>query len=328
MSACLAAASCTQTTALSEVPIRVGGSSTVFPITEAAATEFIKGTSGVRFEQSFSGTTAGFQRFCEGKLDIQNASRPIRADEDKACSARRVTYLELPIAYDGVTVIVHPGNTWAVSITVDELKRLWQPAAERSVLRWSQIRRDWPDREVHLVGPGKASGTFDFFTDVIVGTSGASRSDYAASEDDRIITDAVSNDELALGYVGYDHFEKHHTRLKGVPIDDGDDSIGVGPVEPSALNVRRGVYRPLSRTLFIYVNAESLLRPELDKFVTRYLRQAEAFTLRAGAIPLRAREYELVNRRFSLLTKGSAFIQADAIGANIERVLEGGAPGR
>ena len=174
-----------------------------------------------------------------------------------------------------------------------------------------------------------ASGTFDFFTDVIVGTSGASRSDYIASEGHRIITDAVSNDELALGYVGYDHFEKHRTRLKGVSIDDGDDSIGVGPVEPSALNVRRGVYRPLSRPLFIYVNAESLLRPELDKFVTRYLRQAEAFTGDSErAIPLRAREYSLVNRRFSLLTKGSAFIQADAIGANIERVLEGGAPGR
>ena len=189
-----------------------------------------------------------------------------------------------------------------------------------------QIRRDWPDREVHLVGPGKASGTFDFFTNVIVGTSGASRSDYVASEDDLIITDAVSNDELALGYVGYDHFEKHHTRLKGVPIDDGDDSIGIGPVEPSALNVRRGVYRPLSRPLFIYVNSESLLRPELDKFVARYLRQAEAFTARAGAIPLRAPEYELVNRRFSLLTKGSAFMQVDAIGANIERVLEGRVP--
>ncbi len=245
LSALLSMCACAQTDAVSGAPIRVDGSSTVFPITQAAAAEFLKGTPNAAIADAFSGTTAGFEKFCAGRTDIQNASRPIRAAEDAMCTAHQVVYLELPVVYDGITVVVHPSNTWATSMTIGELKVLWQSAATGKITRWQQVRAEWPDREIHLLGPGPKSGTFDFFSEVVAGRSGDSRSDYLASEDDSVIVNGVMGDALALGYVGYDHFERHRNGLKGVAIDDGDDSVGVGPVEPSALNVRRGVYRPL-----------------------------------------------------------------------------------
>jgi len=317
----LALASCSQTGASGESPIRVDGSSTVFPITEAAARDFLKGTPSARVSDAFSGTTAGFEKFCTGQIDVQNASRPIRAAEDEACRARGVTYLELPIAYDGITVIVNPQNTWAVAMTVDELKTLWAPAASGRIKTWKDVRAAWPDREIHLFGPGPKSGTFDFFTGAIVGKQDASRADYTASEDDHVIVNGVAADELALGYVGYDHFEKSRQRLRGVAIDDGDPAVGVGAIEPSALNVRRGVYRPLSRPLFIYVNMTSLARPDVEKFLTRYLRQADLYATSAGAIALRTSEYELVRARWMRRGTGSAFMTAGNVGANVERVL-------
>lgn len=317
----IALSSCSGTGASTDSPIRVDGSSTVFPITQAAAKDFLAGTPTARINDAFSGTTAGFEKFCTGQLDIQNASRPIRETEDAACRTRGVTYMELPIAYDGITVVVHPQNTWAESMTVDELKALWAPSATGRVMTWKAIRAAWPDREVHLFGPGPMSGTFDFFTGAIVGTQDASRTDYTASEDDDVIVNGVARDELALGYVGYDHFEKSRQRLKGVAIDDGDDSVGSGAIAPTALNVRRGVYQPLSRPLFIYVNVASLARPEVEKFLTRYLRQADLYASAAGAIGLRTPEYELVRARWRRREAGSVFMRADNVGANVELVL-------
>lgn len=317
----LALVSCSQTGASMSSPIRIDGSSTVFPITQAAARDFLKGNASVRVDEAFSGTTAGFEKFCAGQTDVQNASRPIRAVEDEACRGRGVSYLELPIAYDGITVIVHPRNAWAVSMTVNELKALWEPAASGRIKTWKDVRAAWPDREIHLFGPGPKSGTFDFFTGAIVGKQDASRSDYTASEDDHMIVEGVAADELALGYVGYDHFEKNRQRLRGVAIDDGDPAVGVGAIEPSALNVRRGVYLPLSRPLFMYANMASLARPEVEKFLTKYLRQADGYATSAGAIALRTSEYELVLARWTRRQAGSSFMTAGNVGANVERVL-------
>jgi phosphate transport system substrate-binding protein len=321
LASALAVTSCGPTGASTESPIRVDGSSTVFPITQAAAQDFLKGTPSARVADAFSGTTAGFEKFCTGQLDVQNASRPIRAAEDAACRTRRITYLELPIAYDGITVVVHPRNTWADAMTVDELRAIWAPAATGRATTWKHVRAGWPDREIHLFGPGPKSGTFDFFTGAIVGKQDASRTDYTASEDDNVIINGVAGDELALGYVGYDYFEKSRQRLKGVAIDDGDQAVGIGAIAPTALNVRRGVYRPLSRPLFIYVNLASVARPEVEKFLTRYLRQADMYATSAGAIGLRTPEYELVRARWMRRQAGSAFMAANNVGANVELVL-------
>jgi phosphate transport system substrate-binding protein len=211
-------------------------------------------------------------------------------------------------------------STWATALTVNELRAIWQPRGKGAATRWAQVRPGFPDRELHLFSPGAHSGTFDFFTEVIVGRPRESRTDFTASEDDTVIVDGVAGDPLALGYVGFDHFQKHRDRLRGVAVDDLDDTLGVGPVEPSALNVRRGVYRPLSRPLFIYVRVASLERDEVEKFVARYLRPADGFAAAAGAIPLRDAECQLVRSRLQRQETGSGFTGRSAAGANVGKV--------
>ncbi|MGB2716035.1 MAG: PstS family phosphate ABC transporter substrate-binding protein [Vicinamibacterales bacterium] len=292
--------------------ITVDGSSTVFPITEAVAEEFQRANPGTRVTVGTSGTGGGFQKFCRDETDISDASRPIKVTEADTCSKGNVQFIELPIAYDGLAVVVNPKNTWATSMTVAELKKLWEPAAQGKVTRWSQIRDGFPDREIHLFGAGVDSGTFDYFTEAIVGKEAQSRGDYTSSEDDNVIVQGVSGDELALGYFGYAYYEENKDKLKLVAIDDGDDKNGKGPIAPSPDTVKNGTYRPLSRPVFIYPKLKALDRPEVKSFVDFYLSKGMALIREVGYIPLTDHEYELVRSRLTARKTGSMFHGTDS----------------
>jgi phosphate transport system substrate-binding protein len=302
-------------------PVKIDGSSTVYPLTTAVAEEFKKAQPAARIEVRFSGTRAGFEQFCKGQTDLQDASRPIEPAEASACESAGVGYVELPIAHDAITIILHSGNTWASSMTTKELQKIWEPAAQGKVTRWRQVRADWPDEPLVLFGPGVRSGTFDFFTHAIVGTERASRTDYTASEDDDEIVNGVAGNPYALGYVGYVHYEHHRDKLKAAAIDDLDPDVGPGPIEPSPSSVRRGMYRPLSRPLFIYVNSKRLERPEVKAFVNFYTRNSEALASRSGSIPLNPRLYDLVQRRAASRVEGSLFLRPDAGTHSLDQLL-------
>ena len=292
--------------------IAIDGSSTVFPITEAVAEEFQRANAGTRVTVGTSGTGGGFQKFCRGELDVSNASRPIKAAESATCQQAGVQFIEVPIAYDGLAIVVNPKNTWAASMTVGELKKLWEPAAQGKVTRWNQVRADWPDREIHLFGAGVDSGTFDYFTEAIVGKEAQSRGDYTSSEDDNVIVQGVGNDELALGYFGYAYYEENKDKLKLVAVDDGDDANGKGPIAPSPETVKDGTYRPLSRPVFIYPKVASLDRPEVRSFVEFYLSKGLPLIREVGYIPLTDREYELVRNRVGARKAGSMYQGTDS----------------
>jgi phosphate transport system substrate-binding protein len=310
----LAVASCggRPSTGGSSQVITVDGSSTVFPATEAVAEEFQRANAGTRVTVGSSGTGGGFEKFCRGETDISDASRPIRASEIEKCKSANIDFIEIPIGYDGLAIVVHPNNTWATSMTVAELKKLWEPAAQGKVMRWNQIRESWPDREIHLFGAGVDSGTFDYFTEVIGGKSGASRGDYTSSEDDNVIVQGVGGDENALGYFGLAYYEANQGKLKLVPIDDGDDSNGKGPILPTADTVKNGTYRPLSRPIFIYPKVASLSRPEVNDFVNFYVTTGVPLIREVGYIPLTDREYELVRQRVTNRKTGTMYVGISA----------------
>ena len=287
--------------------IAVDGSSTVFPISEAVAEEFQKENPGTKVTVGLSGTGGGFQKFCRGETAVSNASRPISAAEIEACQAASITYIELPIAYDGLAVVVNPKNTWTTSMTVAELRKLWAPDAQGKVLRWNQVRDSWPNQEVHLFGAGVDSGTFDYFTEVINGKAKASRGDYTSSEDDNILVQGVSGDQYALGFMGLAYYEENKDKMKLVAIDDEQPENGAGPINPSAETVRNGTYRPLSRPIFIYVNTAALSRPEVQDFVEYYLEAGESLVSEVGYVPLTDAEQQLVRERFSEKTEGTIF---------------------
>lgn len=298
--------------------IRIDGSSTVFPVTEAVAEEFQRAHQGLRVTVGISGTGGGFQKFCRGEIDIADASRPIKASEAEACEQAGVQYIELPVAYDGIAVVVHPDNTWAASMTVAELKKLWEPAAQGKVTRWSHIREGWPDEEIHLFGAGVDSGTFDYFTEAIVGKAQQSRGDYTSSEDDNVIVQGVSGDPHALGYFGYAYYEENRDKLKLVAIDDADDTNGKGPVLPSPDTVKDGTYVPLSRPIFIYPAVTSLQRPEVKRFADFYLDAGVTLVREVGYIPLTDKEYGLVRARLASGRTGSMYAE----GSHTEMTLE------
>jgi len=262
--------------------IAIDGSSTVFPIAEAVAEEFQRANPSARVTVGTSGTGGGFQKFCRGETDLANASRPIKASEADTCRAAGIQFIEIPVAYDGLSVVVHPRNTWVTSMTTAELKRLWQPEAQGAVMKWSQIRPEWPDREIHLYGPGTDSGTFDYFTEAVMGKAQASRGDYTASEDDNVLVQGVSGDEGALGYFGFAYYEENRDKLKLVAIDDGKADNGAGPIAPSSETVRNGTYAPLSRPMFMYVNTAKLARPEVTAFVQFLLAQGPTLVTDVG----------------------------------------------
>ncbi|MGE3508745.1 MAG: PstS family phosphate ABC transporter substrate-binding protein [Vicinamibacterales bacterium] len=291
--------------------IRVDGSSTVFPVTEAVAEEFQRAHPGTRVTVGISGTGGGFQKFCRDEIDVADASRPISPTEVEACGQAGVEFIELPVAYDGLAVVVNPKNTWATSMTVAELKRVWEPAAQGKVTRWSQIRDGWPDREIHLFGPGVDSGTFDYFTEAIMGKTDQSRGDYTSSEDDNVIVQGIAGDEYALGYFGFAYYEENQDKLKLVAVDDGNEANGPGPLLPSPETVTNGTYAPLSRPIFIYAKVTALQRPEVKAFVDYYLTGAP-LVREVGYIPLADKEYELVRTRFSAQKTGTMYHGTDS----------------
>ena len=247
--------------------IEIDGSSTVGPLTTAAAEEFRGVQPGVNVTVGISGTGGGFERFCAGETDISNASRPIDEEEEvPVCEEAGVEYTEFQVGVDALTVVVNPENDWATCLTVDQLKTMWEPKAEGKITNWNQVDPSFPDQALALAGPGTDSGTFDYFTDEINGEEGASRSDYTASEDDNVTVQAVAGDPGALGYLGFTYFEENMDSLKAVEIDGGD-----GCVAPSVEAARDGTYVPLSRPLFIYAKNESLARPEVYGFVEFFL---------------------------------------------------------
>ncbi len=301
--------------------IQVDGSSTVFPISEAVAEEFQKANPNVRVTVGISGTGGGFQKFCRGETDISDASRPIRPAEIEACQKAGIEYIELPIAYDGLAVVVNPKNAWAETITVDELKTLWSPEAQGKVLRWNQVRPSWPNREIRLFGAGVDSGTYDYFTEAVVGKEGASRGDFTSSEDDNVLVQGVSSDELALGFIPFAYVEQNQGKLKLVPVEDGKADNGAGPISPSAETVRNGTYQPLSRPLFIYVARKAADKPEVQRFVDAFFTSAE-LVREVGYVELTPQIYELAKKHFVERRVGTAFGEGGSqVGMTLEKLL-------
>ena len=301
--------------------VSLDGSSTVFPISEAVAEEFQKANPETRVTVGISGTGGGFQKFCRGEIDIADASRPISATEVAACEKSGIQYVELPIAYDGIAIAVNPKNNWASQITTAELKTLWGPEAQGKVKTWSQIRKGWPNREVHLFGAGVDSGTYDYFTEAINGKAKASRGDFTSSEDDNVLVQGIGNDELALGFVPFAYFEENAAKLKLVPVDDGKPDNGEGAIAPSPETIRTGTYQPLSRPVFIYVSAKAAARPEVQKFVEFYLKNAEQLVREVNYVGLGDSAYAMVNDRFGKRTTGSVFSGANTVGVTIDQLL-------
>jgi phosphate transport system substrate-binding protein len=301
--------------------VTLDGSSTVFPISEAVAEEFQKAEKGVNVTVGISGTGGGFQKFCRSEIDISDASRPISASEVEACRKSGVEYVELPIAYDGIAIAVSPKATWVDKITAAELKTLWAPEAQNKVTKWSQVRKGWPDREIHLFGAGVDSGTYDYFTEAINGKAKASRGDFTSSEDDNVLIQGISNDELALGFVPFAYYEGNKDKLKLVPVDDEKADNGAGPITPDPQTIRIGTYQPLSRPVFIYVSKKAAERPEVQKFVEFYLKNSETLVREVNYVGLGDAAYALVADRFAKRTPGSVFSGQNTVGVTIDQLL-------
>lgn len=278
--------------------IEIDGSSTVYPVTEAIAEEFRREAPDVRVTVGVSGTGGGMKQFSRGEIDIVNASRSINEGESAVAKENNISFIELPVAYDGLTVVVHPENDWVKEVTLAELKKIWEPSAQGTITHWNQIRPEWPNEEIHLYGPGVESGTYDYFTEAIVGKSHSSRGDYTASEDDNVLVQGVATDPYALGFFGYAYYEENQDKLKAVAVDDQNESNGQGAILPSRETVKEGTYAPLSRPLFIYVNSNAAKRPEVVEFVNFYLDNAPVLSEEVGYIQLPKEKYEEQKARF------------------------------
>lgn len=298
--------------------IKIDGSSTVYPITEAVAEEFqiqkkTKVTVGI------SGTGGGFKKFCRGETDIQNASRPILQKEIDICKEAGIQFIELPIAYDGLTVVVNKSNDFVKSLSVEELKKMWEPAAQGKVKTWNQINPAFPATPLKLFGAGSDSGTFDYFTEAIVGKAKSSRGDYTASEDDNVVVQGVAGDKGSLGYFGFAYFEENQDKLKAVPIVA---KKGAPAVMPSFESVKNGTYQPLARPIFIYVNATAAaFKPEVKAFIDFYLANAPTLVKEVKYIPLPANEYAAVTKHWKALKPGTGFDGVPEVGVKIEELL-------
>ena len=291
ISALLLTTSCTRLFAQAGV-IAIDGSSTVYPIMKLAGEAFEEKTEGnAKVSVAFSGTTGGFRKFVRGEIDIADASRPILKAEMQEARDQKIAYIEIPIAYDALTIAVHPENTWADSIKVSELKKLWEAEAEGKILKWNQIRPEWPDAEIKLYGAGQDSGTFDYFSEVVVGKMGGLRRDYTGSEDDTELVRGIKGDKYALGYIPYAYFSDAEDGLKALAIEWDYDAMSgrevkSAPVLPSNKAVSQGYYIPFARPLFVYVNAASLDKPTVRDFLDFFLKDAGTYVRKVNYLPL------------------------------------------
>ena len=297
--------------------IKIDGSSTVFPIMEAVAEEFQIAKRGkVRVTVGIAGTGGGFKKFCRGETDIANASRPILAEEIAACKAAGIKYIELPVAFDALTVVVNPKNTWARTLTVAELKRIWEPAAQGRIKRWNQVRAGFPNQPIQLFGPGADSGTFDYFTEAVNGKAKLTRADYTASEDDNTLVQGVENNVNALGYFGYAYYVNQKDKMTAVAIQSGK-----GAVLPSEANVINGTYTPLSRPLFIYVRDTAAARGEVAELVKFMLTKGAPLVREVGYVALPPAAYAAAQKHFDTRRVGSVFGGKPEVGITIEELL-------
>jgi len=304
--------------AASDATIRIDGSSTVFPIGEAFAEEF-QGLKqrAVRITVGISGTGGGFKKFCRGETDIQNASRPIVTEEMAQCAAAGIRYFELPIAFDAITVAISPENEWLSSITVEQLRTMWSPDAQGKITRWNQVNPTWPDEAFALFGAGSDSGTFDYFTEAIVGKARTSRGDYTASEDDNVLVQGIETNRNALGYIPFSYYAPHTDRLKALAIGSGDQAV-----LPSLENVTNGSYQPLSRPLFLYVSEQAAERAEVREFVEFALKQGVPLIEEVYYLPLSPEAYAKAWENFTGGKLGTAFGGTPEVGLRVEEILE------
>jgi phosphate transport system substrate-binding protein len=277
-----------------EGEIKIDGSSTVYPITEAVAEEFRKEQPHVKVTVGVSGTGGGFKKFGRGEIDINDASRPIKSKEDSICQAGNIKFVQLKVAFDGLAIVVSKENTWAENLTVAELKKIWEPEAQGKITKWNQIRAEWPAEEFHLYGPGVASGTYDYFTEAIVGKSGSSRGDFTASEDDNVLVQGVAGDKNGIAFFGLAYYEENKEKLKLVGVDNGK-----GAVLPTIATIKDGTYNPLARPIFIYVTDTAAKRAEVVSFITFYLTNAPTLVSDVGYIPLSSTEYDREKSKFN-----------------------------
>ena len=299
--------------------VKIDGSSTVFPITEAVAEEFQKAKKGAtKVTVGISGTGGGFKKFCRGETDISNASRPITKSEMADCEKAGVKYLEMPVAFDALSVVVNPKNTWLKEITIDELKKIWEPAAQGKITRWNQVSPAWPDRAIKLFGAGADSGTFDYFTEAVTGKSKSSRGDFTASEDDNVLVTGVSRDVDALGFFGFAYYSENRDKLRSLPISwKGGKAVG-----PSMESVLDGTYQPLSRPIFIYVKADSVKRPEVREFVEFFNKNGSGLVKEVKYVPLPAAAYTYNLDTLNKMRVGTKFGGENMVGVTIEQLMK------
>ncbi len=297
--------------------VKIDGSSTVYPITEAVAEDFQKlKKNAVKVTVGISGTGGGFKKFCRGEIDISDASRPILKKEMEVCKESGVQYIELPVAFDALTVVVNP-KSFLKEITVEQMKAMWEPAAQGKVTRWNQINPAWPDAPIKLFGPGADSGTFDYFTEAVVGKAKSSRGDYTASEDDNVLVQGISRDVNAIGYFGYAYYAENTAKLKAVPVVEKTGKPAVAPSEKTVID---GTYQPLSRPIFIYVNLKSLDKPEVKEFVEFYMKEGAKLAKEVKYVPLPAKAYTVNLEHVAKKKVGTVFGGNAEVGITIEEL--------
>ena len=298
--------------------VTIDGSSTVYPITEAVAEEFQKET-GIKVTVGVSGTGGGFKKFCRGETVISDASRPIQAKEMKACEEKGISFIEIPVAFDALTVVVNKNNDWAEELSPADLKKMWEPNAQGKVMSWNQVREGMPNTPLKLYGPGADSGTFDYFTEAIIEKSKSIRGDFTASEDDNVLVQGVAGDKGGIGYFGLAYYIENKDKLKAVKIKNKDGKF----ITPSIEAVMNGSYNPLSRPLFIYLNAtKAAFDPKVKKFVEFYLKNAGKLSKEVGYVPFNKDEYAAIEKHYKTLKTGTAFKSGPAIGLSVKEILE------
>ena len=303
--------------ASAQAVIKIDGSSTVYPITKTVADKFqIAKKNAVSVTVNISGSGGGFKKFCRGEIDIVNASRPILKNEIKDCKDSRVQFIEIPVAFDALTVAVNPENTWSTTMTIAELKKIWEPAAQGKITKWNQINPAWPDESFKLYGADADSGTFDYFTEAIVGKIKSSRNDFTESEDDNVLVEGVASNKNGLGFFGFAYYIENQTKVTAVAINNGKSGI-----LPSVETVENGSYQPLSRPIFIYVNAKATEKPEIKEFVEFYMKNAILLVKEAEFFPLPPRAYTTMMEHFNKKRVGTVFNGISAVGLTIDELI-------